>query len=125
MAGSYNYTDEDRANPVYCLACRAHIPRVLSNALNGYCTSCHPRVNVSAAPPGFSAGPVPPFAIPKPARTRLWMLPVGLVVVGLMVLGALVGKRQFLEVSADIVEHVDPLFYGDPKAAAYKALGLG
>lgn len=33
-------------------------------------------------------------------------------------------KRQFLEVSADIVEHVDPLFYGDPKAAAFKALGL-
>jgi len=33
-------------------------------------------------------------------------------------------KRSFLEVSADIVEQVDPVFYGEPKAAAFKALGL-
>jgi ATP-dependent Lon protease len=33
-------------------------------------------------------------------------------------------KRTFLDVSADIMEHVDPVFYGDPKAAAFKALGL-
>lgn len=32
-------------------------------------------------------------------------------------------KRTFLEVSADIVEHVDPIFYGDPKTAALKVLG--
>ena len=33
-------------------------------------------------------------------------------------------KRDFLEVSGDIVENVDPVFYGDPKKAAFKALGL-
>src|SRR5688572_28392093 len=33
-------------------------------------------------------------------------------------------KRNFLEVSADIVEQVDPIFFGDPKQAAMKALGL-
>ena len=33
-------------------------------------------------------------------------------------------KRSFLEVSADIVERVDPVFFGDPKTAAFKALGL-
>ncbi len=33
-------------------------------------------------------------------------------------------KRSFLEVSADIVEQVDPVFFGDPKTAAFKALGL-
>ena len=33
-------------------------------------------------------------------------------------------KRMFLEVSADIVEHVDPVFYGDPKTAMFKALGV-
>ena len=33
-------------------------------------------------------------------------------------------KRNFLEVSADIMEHVDPVFYGEPKAAAFKALGM-
>ena len=33
-------------------------------------------------------------------------------------------KRSFLDVSADIIEHVDPIFYGDPKTAAMKVLGL-
>ena len=33
-------------------------------------------------------------------------------------------KRTFLEVSADIVEQVDPIFFGAPKVAAMKALGL-
>lgn len=33
-------------------------------------------------------------------------------------------KRNFLDVSADILEHVDQIFYGDPKTAAMKVLGL-
>ncbi|MHB8111120.1 MAG: protease Lon-related BREX system protein BrxL [Syntrophorhabdaceae bacterium] len=33
-------------------------------------------------------------------------------------------KRHFLEVSGDIVERVDPVFYGDPMTAAIKALGI-
>ncbi|MEM0498293.1 MAG: protease Lon-related BREX system protein BrxL [Methanothrix sp.] len=33
-------------------------------------------------------------------------------------------KRHFMEVSADIVERVDPIFYGDPVVAARKAIGL-
>jgi ATP-dependent Lon protease len=32
-------------------------------------------------------------------------------------------KRNFLDVSADIMEQVDPIFYGDPKTAAAKVLG--
>ncbi|MCP4384031.1 MAG: protease Lon-related BREX system protein BrxL [Hyphomicrobiales bacterium] len=32
-------------------------------------------------------------------------------------------KRNFLDVDADIMEHVDPIFYGDPKTAAMKAMG--
>ena len=32
-------------------------------------------------------------------------------------------KRSFLEVSADVVERVDPIFYGDPKSAALKVVG--
>src|SRR6185437_3027398 len=31
-------------------------------------------------------------------------------------------KRNFLDVSSDIMEHVDPIFYGDPKTAAIKVL---
>jgi ATP-dependent Lon protease len=33
-------------------------------------------------------------------------------------------KMSFLEVSANIVEHVEPVFYGPSKSAASKALGL-
>jgi ATP-dependent Lon protease len=33
-------------------------------------------------------------------------------------------KRSFLEVSGDIVERVDPVFFSDPMTAAMKALGL-
>lgn len=33
-------------------------------------------------------------------------------------------KRNFLDVPADVVEHVDPIFYGDPKTAAMKVLGI-
>jgi len=33
-------------------------------------------------------------------------------------------KRDFLEVSGDIIERVDPIFFGDPLIASMKALGL-
>jgi ATP-dependent Lon protease len=33
-------------------------------------------------------------------------------------------KRNFLEVSGDIVERVDPIFYADPMTAAMKGLGM-
>ena len=33
-------------------------------------------------------------------------------------------KRHFLDVSSDIMERVDPIFYSDPYTAAMKALGL-
>lgn len=33
-------------------------------------------------------------------------------------------KRHFLEVTGEVMERVDPVFYGDPMTAAIKALGL-
>ena len=33
-------------------------------------------------------------------------------------------KRQFLEVNPDVLEQVDPNFYGELRQAALKALGL-
>ncbi|MFC1805505.1 protease Lon-related BREX system protein BrxL [Planctomycetota bacterium] len=33
-------------------------------------------------------------------------------------------KRSFLDVTADVLENVDPVFYGDLRTAAFKALGL-
>ena len=33
-------------------------------------------------------------------------------------------KRSFFDVSADVLEKVDPIFYGEVKQAAFKALGL-
>ena len=32
--------------------------------------------------------------------------------------------RQVLELEPDVLEHVDPIFYGDVRQAAFKALGL-
>ena len=34
-------------------------------------------------------------------------------------------KRQFMEVNPDVLERVDPIFYGDSRQAAFKALGVG
>jgi ATP-dependent Lon protease len=39
-------------------------------------------------------------------------------------LAPLENKRNFLEVSGDIVERVDPVFFSDPMTAAMKALGI-
>jgi len=33
-------------------------------------------------------------------------------------------KRNFLDVDSDIIEHVDPIFYSDPKVAAMKSMGI-
>jgi ATP-dependent Lon protease len=33
-------------------------------------------------------------------------------------------KRNFFDVSADVLENVDPVFYGDLRQAAFKALGI-
>jgi ATP-dependent Lon protease len=33
-------------------------------------------------------------------------------------------KRNFLEVSGDVMERVDPIFFADPMTAAMKALGM-
>ena len=33
-------------------------------------------------------------------------------------------KRNFVDISADVIERVDLIFYGDPLAAAVKALGI-
>ena len=33
-------------------------------------------------------------------------------------------KRNLFDVSADVMESVDPIFFGDPQTAAFKALGL-
>ena len=33
-------------------------------------------------------------------------------------------KRSFFDVSADVLETIDPIFYGDMRQAAFKALGL-
>ena len=33
-------------------------------------------------------------------------------------------KRTFFDVSADVVERVDPAFFGDPLVTALKALGV-
>ena len=60
----------------------------------------------------------------KPARSLTEPLQMGMDNGARRALVPLENKRHFLEVSGDIVERVDPVFYGDPITAAMKALGL-
>jgi ATP-dependent Lon protease len=60
----------------------------------------------------------------KPARSLAEALQMGMENGARRALIPIENKRSFLEVSADIVEKVDPVFYGDPLTAAAKALGI-
>ena len=60
----------------------------------------------------------------KAVRTLAEPLQVGMDNGARRALVPLENKRNFLEVSGDIVERVDPVFFSDPMMAAMKALGL-
>jgi ATP-dependent Lon protease len=60
----------------------------------------------------------------KPARSLVEPLQVAMDNGSKRVLIPIENKRSFLEVSADILENVDPIFYGDLRAATSKALGM-
>jgi ATP-dependent Lon protease len=60
----------------------------------------------------------------KAVRTLAEPLQVGMDNGARRTLVPLENKRNFLEVSGDIVERVDPVFFSDPMTAAIKALGM-
>jgi len=60
----------------------------------------------------------------KPLKSLAEPLQAGMENGALRALIPIENKRNFLDVSADIVERVDPIFYGEPMNAAVKALGL-
>ena len=60
----------------------------------------------------------------KPVRSLAEPLQVGMDSGARRTLIPLENKRNFLDVSPDIIERVDPVFYGDPMTAALKALGM-
>ena len=60
----------------------------------------------------------------KAVRTLAEPLQVGMDNGARRALVPLENKRNFLEVSGDIVERVDPVFFSDPMTAAMKALGM-
>lgn len=59
----------------------------------------------------------------KPVRSLVEPLQTGMDNGARRALVPVENKRNFLDVSADIVERVDPIFYGDPLTAAIKAMG--
>ena len=61
----------------------------------------------------------------KPARSLVEPLQVAMDNGAKRALIPIENKRNFLEVASDIIEQVDPIFYGDPRMAALKALGAG
>ena len=60
----------------------------------------------------------------KPLRSLAEPLQVAMDNGARRVLVPLENKRNFLDVSGDIVERVDPVFFSDPMTAAMKALGM-
>ena len=60
----------------------------------------------------------------KPVRSLTEPLQVAMDNGGKRALIPIENKRQFLEVNADVLEQVDPVFFGDMRQAAFKALGL-
>jgi ATP-dependent Lon protease len=59
----------------------------------------------------------------KPLRSLVEPLQLGMDNGARRALISVENKRNFLEVSGLIVEQVDPIFFGDPKAGAMKVLG--
>jgi ATP-dependent Lon protease len=60
----------------------------------------------------------------KPVRSLVEPLQVAMDNGARKVMIPVENKRHFLEVSGDIVEKVDPVFYSDPQTAVLKALGM-
>jgi ATP-dependent Lon protease len=60
----------------------------------------------------------------KPVRSLTEPLQVAMDNGGKRALIPIENKRQFLEVNPDVLEQVDPVFFGDMRQAAFKALGL-
>jgi ATP-dependent Lon protease len=60
----------------------------------------------------------------KPLRSLVEPLQVAMDNGGRRALIPIENKRNFMDVAADIVEQVDPIFYSDPMTAAVKALGM-
>ncbi len=60
----------------------------------------------------------------KSLRSLVEALQVGMDNGARRALVPLENKRNFLEVSGDIIERVDPIFFSDPMTAAMKALGM-
>jgi len=51
------FTDDDRMNPVFCIGCRTHIPKAVSNSNRGLCPACVVKMQTPAPPP-IQAPPV-------------------------------------------------------------------
>ena len=60
----------------------------------------------------------------KAVRSLVEPLQVGMDNGARRALVPLENKRNFLEVSGDVIERVDPIFFADPMTAAMKALGM-
>jgi ATP-dependent Lon protease len=60
----------------------------------------------------------------KPVRSLVEPLQVAMENGARRALIPIENKRQFLEVNPEVLEQVDPIFFGDLRQAAFKALGL-
>jgi hypothetical protein len=73
---------------------------------------------------GTPSGPDGPHQFPEAASAKAAIDEDQLESRSRKALIPLENKRSFLEVSGDIMERVDPVFFSDPMTAAMKALGM-
>jgi ATP-dependent Lon protease len=86
--------------------------------------ACYSAVRVAPAAPALLVlGDMSVQGAIKPLRSLVEPLRVAMDNGAKRALIPIENKRNFLDVPADILEHVDSIFYGDPKTAAMKVLG--
>jgi ATP-dependent Lon protease len=91
----------------------------------GFFVALYSAINKHAGLPGLVVlGDMTINGNPKPVQSLIEPLQVIKDNGGKRALIPIENKRHFLEVDAEIMEHVDPIFYSDPIVAARKGLGV-
>ncbi len=60
----YNFSKDDKLIPIYCIACRTHIPRAVSSAQRGMCHICWAKLQAPSVPPPVQPQPPQGYAQP-------------------------------------------------------------
>lgn len=73
----YQFSKDDKLIPIYCIGCRTHIPRAVSNAQRGMCNICWAKLQAPSVPPPVQPQPMqqPPPGYQQPFQQPMYALP--------------------------------------------------